>query len=164
MKTYVCGFLFYEDQNRVVLIRKNKPDWQAGKLNGVGGAIEPGETPREAMIREWQEETSEARIDGWELFYEARFDDSKVYFFRNKAQSADIKVRSNTSETVVISEIDDLQLARWRSLRTVNQFQIEVEPLPNLRWLIPLAMSGDVLIGDQRANVYNKLLENSNSI
>ena len=38
---YACGFLFSQDRTRVVLIRKRRPAWQAGKLNGVGGKKGP---------------------------------------------------------------------------------------------------------------------------
>lgn len=57
MKRYVVGFMFSEDRQFVALIRKNRPEWQAGKLNGIGGKIEEGETPIEAMVREFREET-----------------------------------------------------------------------------------------------------------
>lgn len=58
MKRYVCSFAFSADRSRVLLIRKNRPAWQAGKLNGVGGKIEAGETPVQAARREFAEETS----------------------------------------------------------------------------------------------------------
>lgn len=54
---YVLGFMFNEDESKVLLIMKNRPAWQAGKLNGVGGKIEAGETPIQAMEREFAEET-----------------------------------------------------------------------------------------------------------
>lgn len=55
MEKYVVGFVF--DQNgKVILLRKTHPDWQAGKLNGVGGKCKPGEDDRVTMVREWQEE------------------------------------------------------------------------------------------------------------
>jgi 8-oxo-dGTP pyrophosphatase MutT (NUDIX family) len=54
---YVVGFLFSEDESRVLLVWKNRPAWQDGKLNGVGGKIEAGETPLQAMEREFKEET-----------------------------------------------------------------------------------------------------------
>ena len=41
----------------VLMIRKKRPDWQAGKLNLPGGHIEEGETPAEAAARELFEET-----------------------------------------------------------------------------------------------------------
>ena len=33
---YVAGFMFSEDRRLVALIRKSKPEWQKGKLNGIG--------------------------------------------------------------------------------------------------------------------------------
>lgn len=54
---YVVGFRFSKDFSRVVVIRKNRPVWQKGLLNGIGGKIEPGESPLDAMVREFLEET-----------------------------------------------------------------------------------------------------------
>jgi 8-oxo-dGTP diphosphatase len=56
-KTYVLGFAINIDRTTVLLIEKSKPDWQKGKLNGIGGKIEPRETPLAAMVREYEEET-----------------------------------------------------------------------------------------------------------
>lgn len=53
---YVVGFMFDYAFARVALIRKQKPAWQAGLLNGLGGKIEPGESPSQAMRREFIEE------------------------------------------------------------------------------------------------------------
>jgi len=53
---YVVGLRFSEDRSRVVLIRKNRPDWQRGMLNGPGGRVEPGETILAGMAREFLEE------------------------------------------------------------------------------------------------------------
>lgn len=46
---------FIVKEGRVLLIRK-KRGFGAGKVNGPGGKIEPGESAREAAIRETQEE------------------------------------------------------------------------------------------------------------
>lgn len=56
MPNYVLGFMFNYDATHVVLIRKNKPAFLAGFLNGVGGKIKTGETPYDAMVREFVEE------------------------------------------------------------------------------------------------------------
>jgi NTP pyrophosphohydrolases including oxidative damage repair enzymes len=56
VQRYCLGFAFHPVKG-VVLIRKNRPEWQAGKLNGVGGKIEAGESPEQAMAREFEEET-----------------------------------------------------------------------------------------------------------
>jgi len=47
--------LFVLRGGRILLIHKKK-GLGAGKLNGPGGRLEPGETPRQAAIREVQEE------------------------------------------------------------------------------------------------------------
>lgn len=63
MKTYACGFLIDPETHRVALIRKNRPAWQAGRLNAVGGKVEPGETTLAAMRREFREETGVVVLD-----------------------------------------------------------------------------------------------------
>ena len=60
---YVAGFCFSECGGRVALIRKLKPEWQRGLLNGIGGKMEPGESLHSAMVREFEEETG-AHVEG----------------------------------------------------------------------------------------------------
>lgn len=43
--------------DRVVVIKKERPAWQAGRWNFPGGKIEQGESPAQAAAREFQEET-----------------------------------------------------------------------------------------------------------
>ena len=57
MRSYVLGFCFSRDHSKVVLIAKNRPKWQAGRLNGIGGHVEDGEIPIVAMAREFREES-----------------------------------------------------------------------------------------------------------
>lgn len=90
---YVAGFLFESDLQRVLLRLKSRPAWQRGKLNGIGGKIEPGETPWLAMQREGREEASvdvsHLAPPGWQLFRTERFrgespdgsDGATVHFF-----------------------------------------------------------------------------------
>src|SRR5947207_2773047 len=51
--------LFKNESNeeRVLLIMKDKPEWQKGFFNLVGGKVEDGETPEQAALRELKEET-----------------------------------------------------------------------------------------------------------
>lgn len=56
MDKFVVGFAFTE-RGSVLLIQKKRPAWQSGCLNGIGGKIEDGETPEQAMTRECLEET-----------------------------------------------------------------------------------------------------------
>lgn len=55
MKLYTLTFAFHDKY--VLLIRKAKPDWQAGLLNGIGGKVEFGEGILQATRREFYEET-----------------------------------------------------------------------------------------------------------
>ncbi len=62
MQEYVCGFMFSPDKKQVALIRKTKPEWQKDLLNGIGGKIESGESPHEAMVREFYEESGNTYV------------------------------------------------------------------------------------------------------
>lgn len=55
MKYTVC-FLFTDNGDRVLMQRKDRTQF-AGRYNGVGGKIEPSETPLEGARREIREET-----------------------------------------------------------------------------------------------------------
>lgn len=136
MQRYVCGFMFSEHKDSVLLIRKKKPAWQAGKLNGVGGKIEPGESPGDAMVREFHEETglvTSHRVlskphsgdlsPTWEPFVILTGLDYRVYFYR--ARGFISEAQSMTQEPVVPAPLP---------------FSHDVNVLPNLRWLVPLAL------------------------
>lgn len=117
---YVAGFAFSETEDRVALILKTRPDWQRGRLNGIGGHIEVGETPLAAMQREFEEETG--GVADWTLFTVLRGDGFGVWFFRGIATSP---LESMTDEVVT-----------W-----VDPANLPENVLPNLRWLIPMARS-----------------------
>jgi 8-oxo-dGTP pyrophosphatase MutT (NUDIX family) len=66
MQRYSAGLAFSKDGTCFALIRKNRPLWQAGFLNAIGGEIEPGELPLDAMMREFREEASlQTRAGDW---------------------------------------------------------------------------------------------------
>lgn len=119
---YVCGFMFDPDRNNVVLIRKTKPTWQAGKLNGVGGKIEPMEEPYCAMVREFQEETGvETTRDDWEHFCTISGEDWVVLFFRSFHDISDVT-------TMEEEEIE------------IHPITISDRVIENLKVLLPLAL------------------------
>lgn len=122
--SYVAGFLFDPNLTRVALVRKGKPEWQAGRLNGIGGKIEPGETALEAMRREFLEEAGlGGEVEFWHHFATVRGDSwGSVSFFR--ATGPVDSVRTMEAEPIEVHRIADLPWA---------------ECLPNLSWLIPLA-------------------------
>ena len=122
MNKMVCGFMFSEDGLSVALIRKNRPEWQAGKYNGIGGHIEEGELYIEAIRREFEEETL-LKYDGWELFTMGESSTARVGFYRAFTDSVNF-VQSATDEKVKIFKLSELP----------------DKLVPNLRWLIPLAL------------------------
>jgi len=80
MKRYVLGFAIYA--GNVLLIKKEKPRTQKGKLNGIGGKIEEGETSYTAMVREFREETGlKSKIAQWSKFAIIRGEDYFVHIF-----------------------------------------------------------------------------------
>jgi 8-oxo-dGTP diphosphatase len=97
---YVVGFLFDPKLYNVVLIKKNKPEWQKGKLNGVGGKIEAGETCLEAMIREFYEETG-LLIKDWTYMGVINGNESEIHFYYSISEQYN-EVKTVEAETVVV--------------------------------------------------------------
>lgn len=62
MRTMACTLLFLVRDGEVLLGLK-KRGLGAGRLNGVGGKIDPGETPQEAAARECREEIGVTALD-----------------------------------------------------------------------------------------------------
>lgn len=123
---YAVGFAISGDTDtpNVLLIEKARPEWQAGKLNGIGGHIEPGETPHQAMRREFKEETG-LLIHSWGHFLTMEFPGAVIWFFRTRVSQDTLdKAESLTDEKVICMNIDAV---------TRNNI------IPNLAWLVPLA-------------------------
>lgn len=104
MKKYVLGFMFNEKFGQVVLIRKNRPEWQAGLLNGVGGHVEINDkTTQMAMAREFIEETGLATAYfQWNKFAECEFGHGQTDCFATTGNI--FEVASKTDETVLCME------------------------------------------------------------
>lgn len=67
---FVLGFAFNKEKTKLLLIKKNRPQWQAGLYNGIGGKIEVfDQSPVYAMVREFKEECNlETQVDQWQQF------------------------------------------------------------------------------------------------
>lgn len=134
VKRYVVGFAMERSSERVLLLRKLKPTWQRGLLNGVGGMVEEGEKPIDAMMREDREEIGEKLASGGYLGFWKEFAVLKgcgggkhdVHCFSalvNKLPREDgFNDRGEEFVTVHLSEI-----GRRRDV------------IRNLKWLLPLA-------------------------
>lgn len=79
MKEYSLGFIFNNDKNKVLLIKKKRPVEQAGLYNGIGGKKEPTDPSIEhCFIREVQEEAG-IDLTIQPLFYIGSYGDNKYY-------------------------------------------------------------------------------------
>lgn len=117
------------DGSHILLVRKKRPKFQCGLLNGPGGKVEPGEEPVEAMIREFYEETSikTDKLD-WEMIVNLDTPDWQVIFYRSFMSQYDtlnMKPLPPADEELVVVDINTLH---------------EESIMRNLRWLIPFCL------------------------
>jgi 8-oxo-dGTP diphosphatase len=135
VQEYVCGFLFSRDRSRVLLIRKRRPAWQAGKLNGLGGKIEPGETALDAMRREFREEAGLDVAEWQHVLTLSGADDAGSgrgwagHFFR------------------AFGDVDAARAITDEQLETHLTAVLPRDTIPNLRWIIPLMLDDEPIAG-----------------
>jgi 8-oxo-dGTP diphosphatase len=137
---YVVGFLFSKFLDEVLLIEKQKPDWQKDLLNGVGGKIELGELPTAAMVREFKEETNiDSTPESWLFVARLQSSNSDVYFFVARSQHETLlgRFKAMTQEPVFA--------IRWRE----GGYPL----VHNLPWLLPMCV--DVLENAARLNPHS---------
>lgn len=134
----VVGFLRSCETDNIVCIRKKKPDWQRGKLNGVGGKCEYGnqkytqwEEPIDAMKREWREEIGFDAPVEWKHFAMQRGTDYEVFYFKAEMLTFDdmpaLPHVNDTGESVEQFSVECL-INHWKHSTS-----------PGLSWLLPLA-------------------------
>lgn len=151
MKKYVAGLMFSENAGSLALVVKNKPNWQKGLLNGIGGKIEESDfelgsiytDSQKAMSREFNEETGvNTEPKDWNLFLQMKSNNGNsnadatngktqqynegwsVDFYRTFTDKV-FNVQTNEEESIVVRNICDLL-----SLNTID----------NLKWIILLAL------------------------
>jgi 8-oxo-dGTP diphosphatase len=124
---YVLALLFTPDRRRVVLMRKTRPEWQAGRVNALGGKLLPGESAATAASREVLEEAG-VRLpeDAWReslVWRDPVYRMHVLAAFHPAAGSA----RTAEDQEVFLADVRDLPEGC----------------IENLRWLIPLALDRD---------------------
>lgn len=129
MKIYCVGFMFDDEGENVLLIQKNRPEWQAGLFNGIGGKVESSESPAAAMIREFEEEAGVCTTgEQWHLFALMKASsEALIYFYRGFSDGVIEAARTMEDEPISLWPV-----ASITALRAV----------PNLHWLIPMALNG----------------------
>lgn len=122
MKHYVMGFIFNKAKDKVLLIEKKRPKWQAGHWNGMGGKIEQDdENPLAAMQREIFEETG-FNYQNWEHCITFVCPGGTVFVYR-------------IFDILQFTQIENECLKIW-----------PLDSLPknmmnNLKWIIPVCLS-----------------------
>lgn len=124
MQGYVAGFLFSDDYREIVLVHKNRPDWQKGMFNGVGGKIEDTDlSAYYAMSREFLEEAG-MDVTTWKKFGKIIVkDEAVVHLF---VACGDVyRAETQTDEGIFVLPVADLPLSPIVS---------------GLQWIIPAAI------------------------
>ncbi len=129
IQDYVVGLHFQANGEHVTLIEKRRPAWQYNKLNGPGGKLVYGETPKEAVSREFKEETDGTiPPDAWRHFATLRLKDGgRVYFL---TATRNVNLRTVTDEPVNVYHV-------------AIAGDVGNRLIPNLRFLIPMALHPD---------------------
>jgi 8-oxo-dGTP diphosphatase len=124
MKKFTVGFVFDQNLKNVLLMHKDRPDWQAGKVNGIGGKFDVGEESLDCMMREAKEESDlDTDKDKW------------VFLGNMYTDMVHLDVYAYVH--------DDLSRAKTMTSEEVEIFSVANLPsnmLSNLRWLIPMAV------------------------
>lgn len=138
---YCLGFAFDNNHafQRVLLIKKTKPEWQCGKLNGIGGKIEPTDpTHKDAMVREFREETTiETTKKDWRLVGRISGHNTEncgkwvvAIYSAIIPFVSQLPAKDPTEEKLTHIRVDELSWNR--------------DVIPNLQWLIPLCLDEQI--------------------
>lgn len=130
MNNYVVGFMFNKELDKVLLILKNRPDWQAGKWNGIGGKLKMNEEPLQAMVREFQEETGI-------LTDQSSWTWKGAFIHDGLSWAVDVFIaKGNIYEYTTITD---------ERVEVIHLTDLDNYPVvPNLKWLIPMVLGEQV--------------------
>jgi 8-oxo-dGTP diphosphatase len=132
-QAYVNGFCINLTTQQVLCIEKQRPLFQKGKWNGIGGKIEPGENPKHAMAREFHEECGVLTDPtDWQHTLSLEGSDFVVHFYRRFVTDFPL-VTQTTDERLGFMYLKDI-------MDSVNQ---PVPVLANMRWILPFQFFGE---------------------
>ena len=125
MKNYTLGFIFTPPLDQVLLVHKIRPEWQAGKINGVGGKIEEGEDSLACIVREVREETGLVTNPGQWICL--------------GAMGSDVW-RMDVFTLVYSGDMGDARSADKEKIEWFDSCALPPNIISNLSWLVPLAI------------------------
>ena len=127
-RVYALALLFTPDRRHVVLVHKTRPAWQAGRVNALGGKLDPGESAVDAARREVREEAG-VDVADWEEFL--IWDDPQYRMHACRA----FDVAATAAYT-----------AEDQTVFVADAHALPANVIDNLRWLVPLALDPDVAV------------------
>jgi 8-oxo-dGTP pyrophosphatase MutT (NUDIX family) len=150
-KRYVIAHVYkHRLDDEVLLVMKDRPAWQKGFLNLVGGKIEEAETPEQAVLRELKEESgyepsNKSYIEEVGLI---EGDDELINCFCIPVSGfvSDPKPRAGETEVV-----------RWYPWDLVKG---DKRLIPSLRIIMPLIMCG---VNNWKLGVRDSLMNKENA-
>lgn len=129
MKKYCLGFMFNKKLTDVLLIEKQKPEWQKGFINGIGGKIEQGENSLDAIIREFREETGiDSNKEDWHYVITMSGDDWQV------------DVYTSISDSIFYASRKEMEVPLIINIFELDRYNL----ISNLYWLIPMCLDKQI--------------------
>tara|TARA_Y100000310_G_C20333253_1_gene646252 strand:+ start:181 stop:612 length:432 start_codon:yes stop_codon:yes gene_type:complete len=124
-KKYSLGFIFTPSLDRVLLVHKLRPEWQEGKVNGIGGKREEGEDSADCMVRETTEESGLiTQKEDWVLLGE----------IQQPAGNVDVYA------LMYKGDLKDAKSAGDEKIEWFGVSQLPENIMSNLIWLVPFAI------------------------
>jgi len=119
--------LFHPRKNKYLIVRRNAEQSGAGFWEFPGGKIETGETPREALVREIQEELNIDLTEDSLVFVH-----SHIHAYPNKKIELSLYKCSSFEENFRLVDHD---LYAWVDHKSILGFQLSAADQPFLRFL-----------------------------
>lgn len=132
---------YVKQNNKTLMLHRNKKqnDMHKGKWNGLGGKIEPGETPEECAIREVYEESglqiTQPQLKGFITF--PAFDDIDdwyVFLFTAKNFTGQLMAESPEGALAWVDDAQLMDLNLWKG-DTIFMPWLENHPLFSAKFI-----------------------------
>lgn len=131
----------------ILLVMKDRPTWQKGHLNLVGGKIEDGETPEQAALRELKEEAGLLPLEVTKSVLEGKKKVTvsvpleptvmgRIVGSWGIVHCVKVPVLFGQEITQAEGETEEVSWYSWSSVKTDDRL------LPNLKVVVPLMMLG----------------------
>ena len=134
LSTTLC-YIEKDGMYLMLLRNKKKNDLNEGKWIGVGGKIEPGETPEEGVRREIREETGlepgEVTLRGLVEFVSDRWEDEHMYLYTAKSGEGNV-TECSEGELKWIPKSDVFDLPLWEGDKVFLNYLLTDKPFFHL--------------------------------